>query len=227
MKKLTALSIIAFNTFIGFSQETINTQAFNKLKISSKIQVELINASEDRIEIVSGNRDDLGFSNTNAVVTLKDNGKTLSKANNYNLKVKVYSSKLNALETENGAYAYGNAIITNDFTINSNLNSKIDLNFDANTVTVNTNSNAEVILNGKIKNLTATAATSSIINAKDLETNESAKLSVTTGGTIEILTNGEVDAQTKAGGTIRVKGNPKSFKEKTNFGGRIIQENKE
>lgn len=220
MKKISTIIAIAANISFGFAQEKADPGAFTDLKVVNKIYIELIASSEDKIEFVTGSIKDLNIDNKNGQLVIKNNIKSFMKTGEYPLKIKVYVKNLKVLDVESSSYIFSNDVIKNSMKINANLGSIIELNFDAPSVQVNANSGAQVVLKGKINELIASAATSSTISAKNIE-NQSAVVSVTTGGVIDLHSTGDVDAQTKAGGTINLYGTQNSLKQKVNFGGTI------
>ena len=220
MKKFCTIAAIAANISLGFAQEKADPGSFTELKIANKIYIELIASTEDKIEFVTGSIKDLNIDNKEGRLVIKNNIKSYMKDGEYPLKIKVYTKNLKVLNAESSSYIFSNDVIKNSIKIDANLGSIIELNFQSPSVQVNANSGAQVVLKGKIDHLTANAATSSTISAKSIE-NQSAVVTVNTGGVIDLHSTGDVDAQTKAGGTINLYGTQNSLKQKVNFGGTI------
>lgn len=219
--KYTFLMFVFFTAILfSFGQEKTDTGAFTELKVANKIYIELISSTEDKIEFVTGSIKDLSIDNKEGRLVIKNNIKSFLKEGEYPLKIKIYSQNLKVLDVESGSYVFSNEILKSSIKINANFGSIVELNFSSSSVQVEANSGAQVVLKGKIDHLVATASTSSTISAKNIE-NVSAKLTVNTGGVIDLFSTGDVDAQTKAGGKINLFGTQKSLKQKVNFGGTI------
>ena len=75
-------------------------------------------------------------------------------------------------------------------------------------------------IQGKSINQDVTIGTGGILEAENLET-EQTTVKITTGGEAQIRASQYVDAQVRAGGSITIFGNPKQIDKRTVLGGTI------
>src|SRR5690606_18332081 len=210
MRKVITIVTVVLANHLGWSQNALETGEFTEVKIANKTHIEIVESTENKVEIIEGEAANITLENSKGRLIIKNNIKSFIKEGEYPLRIKLYAKNLQLIDVESGSYVYSKGTITKNFTIK------------AKEVKANANSGAKIILKGSIDHLNANAATSGSIVAKDdITLSQSVMARVNTGGIIEIKTDADVDAQTKAGGRIDILGTPKTLKQKINFGGSI------
>lgn len=222
MRKVITIVTVVLANHLGWSQNALEIGEFTEVKIANKTHIEIVESTENKVEIIEGEAANITLENSKGRLIIKNNIKSFIKEGEYPLRIKLYAKNLQLIDVESGSYVYSKGTITKNFTIEANLASEVHLTFKAKEVKANANSGAKIILKGSIDHLNANAATSGSIIAKDdITLSQSVMARVNTGGIIEIKTDADVDAQTKAGGRIDILGTPKTLKQKINFGGSI------
>ncbi|WP_313805855.1 head GIN domain-containing protein [Flavobacterium sp.] len=223
MKKIVAAFLLI--TAFGFAQEktTRNVGDFTTVKVFDKISVQLIEASETKVELSGVRSSDVELVNKNGELKIRMPFPKLLKGEE--VTAIVYYKRLEGVEASEGAYvsspATFNAIA---FDVNAKEGAEIRLTLDTKRATVKASSGAVVRLTGKAQNQDIVVSSGAIVKASSLE-GEQTVVVVNAGGEADVTATDLVDAKTRAGGTITVYGNPKQLNTKTVAGGNIRQHN--
>lgn len=220
MKKLVLVALV-FATQLGFSQEKItkNVGDFSTVKVFDKISVQLVEASETKVELSGDRKEDVELINKNGELKIRMALKKLLKGEE--ITAIVYFKKLDGVEASEGAYVSSPATFSGiDFNVNAKEGAEIKLTLDVKRATVKSSSGATVRLTGKAHNQDIVVSSGGILKASALE-GEQTVVVVNAGGEADVTATELVDAKIRAGGTITIYGNPRQVNEKTVAGGTI------
>ncbi len=223
MKKIILLGLVLISQF-GFCQVTKSIGDFNKVTVFDKISVQLIAATENKIEIK-------GNLASNVEVVIKNNELKIKMPFDQLMKggdivAKVYFKKIDGLEANEGSYISCETQIKSfDFALLAKEGGQIKVNIDAQRIKVKSSNGAVIRLIGKTQNLDAVVNSGGVIEAKDCMTSQTT-ISVNAGGNANVTATDLVDAKTRAGGYITIYGKPKQVNQKTVLGGSITMSNR-
>lgn len=216
---------IFFVVFQVQSQDILTTKVedFNELKVFNKVEVKLIKSDENRVEVSGIKRRDIVVKQIRGL--LKISMRLDNIWDNSNTRVFVYYNNLNKIDANEGSKIFSEDTIIAD---------KLDLRVQE---------GAEIQVKVDTDFLFGKSVTGSVINvygnAKDQEVvvntggqyfadrvkSKTVKVKVSAGGTAEIQAEDYVKANTNAGGTIKIYGNPKEIDQQKLLGGNIIEVN--
>lgn len=222
--KLVVLLLIAQ---LGFSQEKItkNVGDFTTVKVFDKISVQLVQATETRIELSGARSSEVELINKNGELKIRMPLKKLLKGEE--ITAIVYYKKIDAVEANEGSYLSGETAFGGiDFNINAKEGAEIKLALDVKRVSVKCSSGAMVRLTGRAENQNIIVSSGGVVKASALQ-GEQTTVVVNAGGEADVTAKDLVDAKTRAGGTITIYGNPRLINQKTVAGGTIRQHNLE
>ena len=219
MRKLV-FSLLAFSS-MGFGQIEKKPGDFHKVTSFDQIDVILIPANENIIQI-EGSRAD-GVELVNKSGELKIRMKLLEMLDGGSISVKVYYKKITAVEANEGSRIVCNDKINSvTFDIIAKEGSQVKLILDVEKLSVRSANGSKVSLNGNADIQDVIVNSGGIYEAKKL-VSKIATISCNTGGEADIFVTNFVDAKVRAGGTITVFGKPKQINQKVVAGG-IIKE---
>jgi len=221
MKQIALLLLLTAG--IASAEVTKNLGDFDQLKVFDRIQVTLVPSTENRIELRGPRTSDVEF------VTKGDQLKIRMRATGMlggeDIKATLYFKTLNDIDASEGAtITISETIKTPKMTVTAKEGAQIELNLDVNNLDVKSVTGAQINLAGKTDNLEIVVGTGGTVDAKSL-TARQADVSVNAGGEVDVTASDFVDANVKAGGNIRIFGNPKQVNKKTALGGSIEVKN--
>lgn len=203
MKKMFAL-LAFFSLSTVFAQIEKDLGNFSSIKVSDKIDVQLIPSSENRIELSGEKSDEVELVNRDG--QLKIRMKALSFLKGDNITAKVYFQELDEIVATKGARITSSAKLEGtSMKLTANQGASIDLEIDVKRVEAKTNSGGEINLKGKTEVQSSVSNSGGGYFAKGLDS-QHAEVTVNAGGTAEITASDTVEAKTRAGGDIQVWG---------------------
>ena len=204
-------------------QVTRNLGDFDEVKVFDKINVKLIESSENKIIITGARADEVETLNKNGELKIRMPFPQLLSGED--IMVKLYFKNLESIAVSEGSYVSSEKDFKQtSLDLNAKSGGEINLDIDADKVIVKANAGGIVTLSGKAKNQDVVITSGGILNAKDLETSQTT-ISVAAGGKSEIHASTLVDAKVRAGGSIFIYGKPKHINTKVFIGGTIIEKN--
>ena len=226
MKKKFYIFLI-FSSLSIFSQSKItkNLGDFSILKVYNGIELELIKATEQKLEI-TGKKSEL--------VKIKTVNNTLKISLPFSLKpdnnlasgevlVKLYyKNNIAVIDANEGATITGKEVKQGKIEVKAQERAFINLVINAKYLEVKATSGGIVKLSGSTKNQTVDVDLYGIYNGFNVTTKNSAIVKAGTGAKAEIFAGETLDAKVNFGGSIFYKGNPEVLKDKKVVGG-IIQ----
>ncbi|SFE52911.1 head GIN domain-containing protein [Flavobacterium xueshanense] len=222
MKKLMIIAFV-FLSQLTNAQATRNLGDFDEVKVFDKINVKLIESSENKIVVTGARADEVETVNKNGELKIRMPFPQLLSGED--IMVKLYFKNLESIAVSEGSYVSSEKDFKQtSLDLNAKSGGEINLDIDVDKVSVKANAGGIVTLSGKAKNQDVVITSGGILNAKDLETSQTT-ISVAAGGKSEIHASTLVDAKVRAGGSIFIYGKPKHINTKVFIGGTIIEKN--
>jgi len=217
MKRIALL--LLFSAGMLSAQVTKNLGDFDQLKVFDQIQVTLVQSDQNKIELRGQHSGDVEFVTKNNQLKIRmPINRTLDGEG---VKATLYYKSLNDVDASEGALiTTSETIKTRKMTVTAKEGAQIELNLDVDNVDVKSVTGANITLAGSANSIDIKVGTGGIVDAKSL-TARDADVNVNAGGEVDITATDEVDADVKAGGNIRIYGNPREVNKKTTLGGSI------
>ena len=221
--KNTFLTFVTCSIFsIGIAQNVKKVGDFNKVTAFDKIDVNLVASSENKVVLTGANSQEVELVNKNGELKIRmPFAKMLSGDA---VSATVYYIKLDAVEANEGSRISSNEKISAiNFDIICKEGSEIKLtNLQADRLQVRVSQGSIVTTQGTVKNQDILSNSGGEYEGKECIT-EQTVVTVNAGGLAHVYATDLVDAKTRAGGEIKIYGNPKQINEKKIAGGKIEQ----
>ena len=222
MKRLVIIAFVFLSQFTN-AQVTRNLGDFDEVKVFDKINVKLIEASENKIVVTGARADEVETVNKNGELKIRMPFPQLLSGDD--IIVKLYFKNLESIAVSEGSYVSSEKDFKQtSLDLNAKSGGEIKLEIDVDKVNIKANAGGIVTLSGKAKNQDVVITSGGILNAKDLETSQTT-ISVAAGGKSEIHVSTLVDAKVRAGGSIFIYGKPKQINKEVFIGGTILEKN--
>ncbi|MDH7446312.1 head GIN domain-containing protein [Aquimarina sp. 2201CG14-23] len=224
MKKIVFLSLL-FVASIATAQSVItkNVGDFDELKVFDKIEVKLLKGSENKVEISGISRKEVDVVIKDKVLKIK-----MSLSNTWDdndTKVIVYYTDISKLDVNEGGKIIVKELITaTELDLRAQEGGDIYAEIETDKLLARAVSGGGLHLEGNAKEQEVTVKAGGQFIAEDLKTLRT-QVKISAGGKANINASDYVKANTAAGGTIRIYGNPKEVDGKKVFGGKIIEVN--
>lgn len=216
--KNIVFGLLAFTT-MAFGQIEKRPGDFNKVTSFDRIDVMLVPAKENLVQIEGKNASDVEVVNKNG--ELKIRMRMLKLLDGDNISVTVYYTNIDAVEANEGSrIACGDKITETSFDIIAKEGSEVKLILDVDKLNVRTANGSTVTVEGSAKNQDILVNSGGIYEAEKLET-EQTTITNNAGGEAHIYATDLVDAKVRAGGDITIHGKPKKINQKVVAGGSI------
>ena len=214
---------VVFLSQLTNAQATRNLGDFDEVKVFDKINVKLIESSENKIVVTGARADEVETVNKNGELKIRMPFPQLLSGED--IMVKLYFKNLESIAVSEGSYVSSEKDFEQtSLDLNAKSGGEINLDIDVDKVIVKANAGGIVSLSGKAKNQDVLITSGGILNAKDLETSQTT-ISVAAGGKSEINAHILVDAKVRAGGSIFIYGKPKQINKEVFIGGTILEKN--
>ncbi len=224
MKKMVFLFFVCITT-LGQAQDVItkNVSDFNELKVFNKIQVTLIKADENKVEITGIKRREVNVRQNNGLLKISMDLDNIW--DNNNTKVVVYYTEISKIDANEGSRVEAEDIIKGkSLDIRVQEGASIVAEIEAEHLYSKASTGGEVELKGKVKEQEVIVNSGGQYYASNLQTKDT-QVRISAGGTAEVNAKNYIKANTNAGGTIRIFGNPKEMDTQKLLGGKIIEVN--
>lgn len=196
---------------------------FNELKVFNGIEVVLIPAEENRIEITGFSKDKVKYEHVENRLELR-----LSLENIWsddNTLVKVFFRKLQVIDAnERSIVQVDGEIVGTNLVFRAQEGASVFAGIDALKQSSKAVTGGQVNLHGKVREQEIQINTGGQFYGKKL-ISETTEVSISAGGNAEVYSSNYCKATAKLGGTILVFGNPEELDRKTSFGGSIKEMN--
>lgn len=218
MKKLFLLfGFLILQT--SYSQTTKDVGTFTSIAVFDKITATLIPSSEHKVELSGKGSDDVELINKNGFLKIKMNLKNTLQGDD--VKAIVYYTSLDEIIADEGSFIKAEKTIKNTaLKINVKKGGRLTANVESDRISVKGNTGGISTLKGSVSFQDIVSNSGAEINHKGLQTKQT-EVTVNAGGFAEVTASDLIDAKTRAGGTIRVYGEPKELREKNIAGGTV------
>jgi len=220
MKKITLLLVLL--TTITFAQDkrTLELGEFHSIKVFTGLKIQLIQSSEQKIEIQGKNQRNIVVKNKNG--NLKIYLKLTESLRKYEFNIKLYVNRnLDVIDVNEGAGVFSDDTFSQlKITLKAQEGAFIQLPLDVKYLTAKIVTGSNIKTSGKAKSQDVRVGQGGVYDAYNLET-EQTKIIVATGGDAEINVNDVLDASVRLGGNVYYKGNPDVKKSRKFLGGVI------
>ena len=220
MKKL-AFIFLVFSS-MAFAQTEKKVGEFNKVTSFDKIDVTLIESTENKVVLNGSNSKDVELVNKNGELKIRMPFSKMMQGDA--ISVTVYFKKIDAVEANEGSrIATSDEINAINFDIICKEGSEIKIpNLQASRLQVKVSQGSIVTVRGTVKNQDILSNSGGKYDGQDCTT-EQTVVTVNAGGMAHVYATELVDAKTRAGGEIMIYGKPKQINEKKIAGGSIEQ----
>lgn len=204
---------------IGFSQTTKDVGTFNSIAVFDKITATLIPSTEHKVELSGKGSDEVEVINKNGFLKIKMNLKNTLQGDD--VKALVYYTVLDEITADEGSIIKADKAIENtNLKINVKKGGHITGTVKADKITIRGNTGGISHLKGNVDFQDIVSNSGAEINHKDLQSKQT-EVTVNAGGNADVRATDLIDAKTRAGGTIKVHGEPKELREKNIAGGTV------
>ena len=220
MKKLTFIFLV-FSS-MAFAQTEKKVGEFNKVTSFDKIDVTLIESTENKVVLNGSNSKDVELVNKNGELKIRMPFSKMMQGDA--ISVTVYFKKIDAVEANEGSrIATSDEINAINFDIICKEGSGVKIpNLQASRLQVKVSQGSIVTVRGTVKNQDILSNSGGKYDGQDCTT-EQTVVTVNAGGMAHVYATELVDAKTRAGGEIMIYGKPKQINEKKIAGGSIEQ----
>ncbi len=192
---------------------------FHEIKVFDLIEVNLIHSDENRILIKGRNTGDINFVNKDGVLKLRM--PLEKKFQGEDTFIEVYYTDLKIIDANEGARIVLNEQIKRDrIELRAQEGAQIEIGMEVREAEIRAVTGGIIRASGLATNQVIVLNTGGIFEGRDLKTDYS-RIKVSAGGEAELYASTEVDIQIRAGGDVRVYGDPGKVYKDTMFGGRI------
>ena len=221
MKRYTLLVVLIFN-FLAFAQTPISKSIgeFSELKVYDLINVELIESTENKIEISGQNASEVSIIQKNDILKIR---MELNKLfNGKKTFVKLYYTKINTIDVNEGAKIVSQSPFKQyELELKAQEGGEITVNVDTKLLSIKSVTGGKIITSGTTVSQNINLRSGGTYNAVLLKA-ENSKIKIKTGGEASVNSSEFVDVKIIAGGDLFIYGTPKNIKESKIIGGRII-----
>lgn len=218
MRKIALFIALVVST-ITFAQTTKNVGTFTKVLVFDQIALTIVPGEEGKMEIEGNKEDYVNVVNKNGALKIKMN--FVNSFQGEDIKVTLYYKNLSEIVAEEGANIIADkAIKASSLIVNAKTGGVIKAKVDTDKLTVKSSAGSVVTLTGKTNVQDILNSSGAKVRNKDLNSNQTI-VTVNAGGVAEVKATELVEAKVRAGGEIRIYGNPKTVNEKNVLGGVI------
>jgi len=223
MKRKFVIFVLGLLLFVvGYTQEKDERDvgAFDRIKVSQGIVVELRKGNDEKVSITARGID------IDRVVTEVRGGILRiyldgNRFRNVDVKVSVTFTEIIGVSVNSAAEVYSQSVIKADnFNIDVSSAGSTELELEANSVEIEVSSAGSVDLAGKVIELDVRVSSAGSIRAYDLEAEE-VYIRASSAGSVRITVTRKIDARASSGGSVRYRGNPDKEYTSSSSGGSV------
>mgnify|MGYP006119902393 CR=1 FL=1 len=221
MKKSSFILVLFFN-FLAFSQPPVSKTIgeFSKLKVYDLINVELIQSSENKIEISGENAKNVSIIQKNN--TLKIRMEVSKYFKGEDTFVKLFYTKINTIDVNEGAKVVSETPIQQyEVELKAQEGGEITVPVKTKVLTVKSVSGGKIQVHGTSKSQNININTGGVYKGEKLQAQFS-KIKIKAGGSAEVRSSDLINVKIFAGGFLTIFGQTTNTKQNNIFGGKII-----
>lgn len=211
-------------TLIGFmciSQEKLEKEVgeFTTLKVYDLINVKMIKADKNKVEIKGEDTEDVEFVNRNGVLKIRMSPeKYFDGTDTY---ITLYYTTIDVIDANEGSIiTVENTIEQYEIDLKTQEGAKIRAQLKVKYANIRAVTGGIVSVEGSSKNQDVSVYTGGVYEGENLKS-EFSEVSIQAGGEVKVNCSDKLEIKIKAGGDVFVYGNPKKIDENRVFGGRV------
>lgn len=220
----TALTLFALFISTHFiSQELVSKEVgdFSEIKVYDLIEINLIQADENRVEIKGDYSGDVKVINDDGTLKLRMNLDTRFRGEDTH--IEVYFKNIDVIDANEGARITVNTVLVQpEIELRSQEGGKITVGLDVDKTNIKAVSGGIVEVSGLSKYQEITINSGGILEGKNLKTQRT-KIGIFAAGEASLFASEKVDVKITAGGDVYIYGDPDVVNEKRFAGGRIVK----
>ncbi|MEM8926584.1 MAG: head GIN domain-containing protein [Bacteroidota bacterium] len=199
---------------------TMELQSFEELKGFDGISIELIKSTKNKAEISGANTSKVAIVNNKGVLKIRMNIDKIFSG--YRTFVKLYySADLKIIDVNEDARIYSNDVmVQNVLDVRAQESGELRLNCQVEQLLAKAVTGGDIVIRGFTDNQDIAINTGGSFKGSEFKSRFTT-VKVNAGGNASIYATKYVKADVKAGGTVKVFGNPEKMDEKTVFGGKV------
>ena len=214
--------IFLFSLLVVAQEKEITIGEFDELKVKDGIQVTLIPSAEDKVIISGKHIEDVVVSNKGKRLKLRMKTKRILSGFNTTVEL-FYSGKIEKIEAREGSFVSTKEVLLQPLLeLEAKEGAEIDLVLDVEKVDATAVTGGILTLKGAATNQDLIISTGATAKTKDLLT-EQTSIAINAGGNAYINASKVVQAAVRAGGIVRVYGNPLQLNKTVFLGGSVIE----
>lgn len=221
MKKSSFILVLFFN-FLVFSQPPVSKTIgeFSKLKVYDLINVELIQSSENKIEIFGENAKNVSIIQKNNTLKIRMEVSKFFKGED--TVVKLFYTKINTIDVNEGAKVVSETPIQQyEIELKAQEGGEITVPVKTKVLTIKSISGGKIQVHGTSKSQNININTGGVYKGEKLKAQFS-KIKIKAGGSAEVRSSDLIDVKIFAGGFLTIFGQTTNTKQNNIFGGKII-----
>ncbi|AUS05158.1 head GIN domain-containing protein [Pseudotamlana carrageenivorans] len=208
-----------------FAQEKVEKSVgeFTELKIYDLIQLDLVQASENKIVITGENTNNVIVNNKNGKLKIKMNLEKIFNGNS--TKVTLYYKHIDIIDVNEGAQVTSNDVIKQfEIDLRAQEGGTISVPVEVKHTLVKAVTGGVITVKGDSKDQKIDINTGGIFKGEELIT-EDTDVSIKAAGEAHVNATEEVNAKIRAGGNVYIYGKPQVINENTALGGTVKRMN--
>ncbi len=224
--KNVIIIVFLFACSITYSQQKLSKElsGFDVVKVFDRIQVKLVKAPWSRVDISGINRDKVVIVESNNVLKIKMSLDNIWDNDNHT-KVIVYYNNIRSIDVNEGSKATVEGTLEEEFLdLRAQEGAIIEASIATKKLFTKSVTGGEVYLTGTATEQEVIINSGGKYLSQDLKTKYT-QVKISAGGIAEVNAQEYVKANTNAGGTIKIYGNPKTMDTQKLLGGKIIEVN--
>ena len=225
MKYYTLL--IFLTCFLAASQAPITKSLgeFSELKVYDLINVELIQSTENKIEITGEDTSNVYVVQKNNLLKIKmDFNKPFNGNKTF---VKLYYTKIDIIDVNEGAKVVSTSPFKQyELELKTQEGGYISVVADLKLLSIKSVTGGSIKVKGNTQSQNINIRTGGIYEGAKLQA-ATTKLKMKAGGEVDVNSSDLIEVTIVAGGNLTIHGTPKTVRQKNIIGGRVIYKNKE
>ena len=225
MKHYTLL--IFLSCFLAVSQVPITKSLgeFSELKVYDLINVELIQSTENKIEITGEDASNVYVVQKNNLLKIKMNFNKLFNGNN--TFVKLYYTKIDIIDVNEGAKVVSTSPFKQyELELKTQEGGYISIVADLKLLSIKSVTGGIIKVKGNTQSQNINIRTGGVYEGATLQALNT-KIKMKAGGEANVNSSELIEVRIVAGGDLIIHGNPKTVKQKNIIGGRVIYKDKD
>jgi|TARA_B110000114_G_scaffold181951_1_gene220345 hypothetical protein len=211
-----------FSSFLVSSQTPISKTLgeFSELKVYDLVNVELIQSTENKIEITGEDTSNVFIVQKNDVLKIKMD---LNKSFNGNKTfVKIFFTKVDIIDVNEGAKVVSESLFKQyELQLKAQEGGEISVITETKLLSIKSVTGGIIKVNGTTESQNINIRTGGIYEGASLQAVDS-KIKIKTGGEASVRSSEVIEVTIVAGGDLIIHGDPKTVKQVNMIGGRVI-----